>query len=189
MIENENADKESIMEKEKIFKKHDNRNDLAGEYVFGDIGQAVLFLVFLVVWITDSFFITYSVFITDHVALYIRIPLSIIVIGISGYLAKSGLTIVFAEVREEPTVIRKGVFHMVRHPIYLGAILFYLTFLIFSFSIMATFVWIITASFYLYLCKHEEKLLLEKYGKDYEDYISEVPMLIPWTKKKKTYKL
>ena len=176
------------MEKEKIFKKHDNRKDLAGEHVFGDIGQAVLFFIFLIVWVMDSFFIKYSILISDPISLYIRIPLSIVIICISGYLAKSGLTIVFAEVREKPVVIRKGVFSIVRHPIYLGAILFYVSLLIFSFSIIATFIWLMIVIFYVYLCKHEERLLIDKYGKDYEAYMSEVPMLIPRIKKKRIYK-
>jgi len=172
------------MKKEKIFKRHENRKDLAGEHILGDIGQAILLLVFLVVWITDSFFMKYSILISEHVSIYIRFPLSIIIIFIAGYLAKSGLTIVFAEVREEPIVIRKGVFSIVRHPIYLGAILFYFGLLIFSFSIIATFIWIMIMSFYFYLSKHEEKLLIEKYGKEYEEHISEIPMLIPLIKKK-----
>ena len=167
------------MEKEKIFKRHENRKDLAGEYVFGDIGQVIFLLIFLVVWITDSFFIKYSILASDYFSLYIRIPLAVIVLSIAIYLAKQGLTIVFAEVREEPMVIRKGVFSIVRHPIYLGAILFYPALLIFSFSLVAAFIWVGVILFYFYLCKHEEKLLIEIFGKDYEKYKSETPMLIP----------
>ncbi|MCK5312149.1 MAG: isoprenylcysteine carboxylmethyltransferase family protein [Desulfobacteraceae bacterium] len=167
------------MEKEKIFKKHENRNDLAGEHTFGDIGQVIFLLIFLIVWITDSFFIKYSILTSDYISLYIRIPLAIIVLSIGIYLAKQGLTIVFAEVREEPIVIRKGVFSIVRHPIYLGAILFYPVLLIFSFSLIAAFTWVGVILFYIYLCKHEEKLLIEIFGKEYEKYKSEIPMLIP----------
>jgi len=76
-------------------------------------------------------------------------------------------------------VIRKGVFSIVRHPIYLGAILFYLAMLVFSFSLVAAFIWVGVIIFYFYLCKHEEKLLTEIFGKDYEKYKSEIPMLVP----------
>lgn len=167
------------MEKEKIFKKHEGRKDLAGEHAFGDIGQVILLIIFLIVWIADSFFIKFSIMTSDYFSIYIRIPIALIVLFIAVYLAKQGLTIVFAEVRENPIVIRKGVFSVVRHPIYLGAILFYPTLLILSFSLAATIVWVAVIIFYSYLCKHEEKLLIETFGQDYEKYKSEVPMLIP----------
>ena len=174
------------MEKEKIFdrKLHSNRQDLAGEHVFGDLGQIILFIIFLAVWTTNSFFINYPTFISKYIPLFVRIPLSIIILIISGYLAKAGLNIVFGEIREEPDVITKGVFGVVRHPIYLGSILLYLGLLTFTFSIMATVIWIIIVVFYYFISKHEEKLLLKKFGEKYEDYIKDVPMLIPRIKRK-----
>ncbi len=167
------------MEKEKIFKKHDDRNDLAEGHPYADLGQAILLLVFLVVWITDSFFVKYSILFSDYSFLFIRIPLAMAVLFIAVYLAKQGLSFVYSEVRNKPSVIRKGVFGIVRHPVYLGAILLYPVFLLVSLSIIATLIWIIVILFYCYLCKYEEKQLLKKYGKEYEIYVTEVPMLFP----------
>ena len=79
---------------------------------------------------------------------------SIIILFSSGYLAKKGLNIVFGEIREEPGVIRKGVFGIVRHPIYLGSILFYLGLLTLTFSIIATIIWIFIIAFYCLIAKH-----------------------------------
>ena len=158
---------------------HENRNNLAGEHVLGDLGQIIFFVIFLLVWITDSFFVKYSTQFFEYALLYIRIPLAIVILIIAGYLAKEGLTTVFSEVREEPIVIRKGVFSVVRHPIYLGAILFYLSLLAVFFSTVAVFIWGVIILFYIYLCKHEEKLLIEKFGSDYEQYKLETPMLLP----------
>ena len=173
------------MKEEKILnrKRHKNRNDLAGEHIVGDLGQLILFILFLAVWITDSFFLHYSDFIAKYIPLYIQLPVSIIILISSGYLARAGLHIVFIEVRDEPTVIRKGVFSIVRHPIYLGAILLYLGLIILTFSLFSTIVWIIIIAFYYFLSRHEEKLLLEKFGKEYEQYMEDVPMLIPGIKK------
>jgi protein-S-isoprenylcysteine O-methyltransferase Ste14 len=167
------------MEKEKIFKKHENRKDLAGEHALGDLGQIIFLVIFLGVWITDSFFVKYSTQFSEYAPLYIRIPLAIVILIIAGYLAKKGLTTVFAEVREKPIVIRNGVFSVVRHPIYLGAILFYLSLLAVFFSIVSIFVWVVIILFYIYLCKHEEKLLIAKFGSSYEQYKLETPMLLP----------
>ncbi|MCK5573513.1 MAG: isoprenylcysteine carboxylmethyltransferase family protein, partial [Bacteroidetes bacterium] len=72
-----------------------------------------------------------------------------------------------------------GVFSVVRHPIYLSAILFYVALLVASLSILAFVIWIVTVLFYITISRHEEKLLTERFGKDYENYMKEVPMLFP----------
>ena len=174
------------MEKEKIFdrKRHAHRQDLAGEHLLGDSGQLLLLCIFLAAWIIDSFFFKYSTFISKYIPLFVKIPLSVIILFTSGYLAKKGLNIVFGEIRESPNVIRKGVFGIVRHPVYLGSILFYMGLLTLYFSIIATIIWIFIIAFYCFIARHEEKLLLEKFGKDYEEYMREVPMLIPRIKRK-----
>jgi len=60
-------------------------------------------------------------------------------------------------------VINKGVFRFVRHPMYLAAILLYLSFLIFKLSLAALLVWIVSLLFYHLIARHEEKLLLDYY--------------------------
>ena len=155
------------------------REDLAGEYRLGDAGQIILFLIFTALWVYDSFFVHYSIIITNHIPLYVKLPLSIIVLAVSGYFAKAGLNIIFGEKRENPEVVKKGVFGVVRHPIYLGSILLYLGLLLFSFSVIAAVVWVVIIIFYYYISRHEEKLLIEKYGEEYKKYMNEVPMLIP----------
>ena len=162
----------------------DERKDLAGEHTFSDTGQLLLLFIFLTAWIVDSFVFSYSTFISEYIPLYAKIPLSVILLVSAGYLARTGLKIVFGEIREEPSVIRKGVFGIVRHPIYLGSILLYLGLLVLTFSIIAIAIWILIIAFYYFISKHEEKLLLEKFGKDYEKYKKVVPMLIPRIRRK-----
>jgi protein-S-isoprenylcysteine O-methyltransferase Ste14 len=87
--------------------------------------------------------------------------------------------IVFGEKREEPGVIRKSVFSVVRHPIYLSEMLLYLGLLMISLSLAATFILFIAILFMHYISKHEERLLLERFGDDYKQYIRDVPMWIP----------
>lgn len=164
-------------------KRHKERPDLAGEHKSGDLYQIIFLIIFLAVWITDSFLFHYSDFLLKYIPLYIRLPLGIITLIISGYLAKSGLKIVFDEVRDEPCVIRKGVFNVVRHPIYLGSILLYLGLLILTMSIGAIAVWVIILGFYHYISKYEEKLLTEKFGDEYRKYMQEVPMWLPRIRK------
>ena len=103
---------------------------------------------------------------------------------ISGILAKYGLGIVFGEVRDKPEIIEKGVFKIVRHPIYLGSILLYLGLTILTCSIASAVLWILIVIFYYYISKYEEKLLLNEFGEEYKNYMKRVPMLIPMKFKK-----
>jgi protein-S-isoprenylcysteine O-methyltransferase Ste14 len=93
------------------------------------------------------------------------------------------LSIVFGEIREDSTVIRKGVFNWVRHPIYLSEILLYLGMLLISISLAAGVVWLMAIAFLHYISRHEEKLLLARFGEAYEQYMQEVPMWIPRLRK------
>lgn len=160
-------------------KHHGMREDLAGEHVLGDAVQIILFVIFLTVWIVDSFFIRYSTFVSGYIPLFVKIPFATVILCIGGYLAKAGHDIIFKEVREEPCVVTRGVFGRVRHPLYLAAILFYLGLLLFTFSIIAGIVWIVIIIFYNYIARYEEKLLIEKFGEDYEKYMRRVPRWIP----------
>lgn len=161
-----------------------HRDDLTGEHRLGDLGQLFLLLIFLTVWITDSFIFHYSTFLSKLIPLPIRLLLTFFVLWPSWYLAKNGLKIVFGEVRSKPGVIRKGVFNIVRHPIYLGCILFYLALVIGTFSLVSLAVLLIIICFYTLISRYEEKLLRKRFGKEYDEYLNEVPMLIPEIKKR-----
>lgn len=164
-------------------KRNEDRDDLAGEHALGDLGQIVLLIIFLTTWIVDSFIINYSTFLSISIAPIIRISLSIIVFFLSLYLARKSLKIVFGETRQEPGVIVKGPFKLIRHPIYVSAVLFYLGLLLLSPSILAAIIWIFIMVFYYFISRYEERLLLEKFGDAYAEYMKKVPMFIPRLKK------
>ncbi len=166
-------------EKGHLRKSHQHRSDLTGEYAFGDMGQLILLVVFLVVWIADSFVFKYSTFLTQYVSNYIRVPIALIILTISGLLAGFGLNTVFGKTREEPQVITTGVFSIMHHPIYLGSILLYLGFILLSLSLLSVLVWILIIVFYYMISRYEEKLLTQRFGSAYEEYKKKVPMLLP----------
>ena len=159
---------------------HANRPDLAGEHKAGDAGQLILLIIFLAVWILDSFLLNFSTFLADDIAWYFRAIPGVIFLTVSGYLAWAGLRIVFGEKREKPEVITKSVFSIVRHPIYLACILFYLGMICMSLSLVSAGLWILIITFYWYISRHEERLLLELFGSEYEEYRKKVPMLFPF---------
>ena len=87
-------------------KTHHRRGDLTGEHTAGDAGQIVLACLFAATWIADTFFFKLTTFPNQDVPLYARIPCGVVWLALSGYLARTGLSIVFGEEREKPGVIR-----------------------------------------------------------------------------------
>jgi len=166
-------------------KGHEDRKDLAGEHSIGDIGQLLLLILFLAGWLVDKDLLHFSELFTPTVSIYLRVLLSLPVFLLAFFFARSGLKTVFVEERKELAVIKTGAFSIVRHPIYLGAILLYLGFIIISLSIISFCIWLIIILFYYFISRYEEKLLIDKLGSQYEDYMNEVPMFIPRPFKKK----
>jgi protein-S-isoprenylcysteine O-methyltransferase Ste14 len=168
-----------MVSKEVRTKAQNKRDDLTGEHAFGDAGQIILACLFVGTWIADTFFFQYTTFLNRYIPLGARIPSGFLLFIPSVYLARTGLAIVFGDKREKPAVIRKSVFGIVRHPVYLSEILFYLGLLMLSLSLAAAGVWVVTIVFLHYISKYEEKLLLARFGDDYAKYMQEVPMWLP----------
>jgi protein-S-isoprenylcysteine O-methyltransferase Ste14 len=167
-------------------KGYHNRPDLVGEHKTGDTGQLVLLVIFLIVWIMDSFIFKFSSPpYGKYIPFYLRAIVSLIVLITAWIMARKGLKIIFGEKRDKPTLINYSVFKIVRHPIYLSAILLYLGLIILTFSVASFIVWIITIIFYFYISRYEEKILINEFGEEYKEYMKEVPMLLPCIFKKK----
>lgn len=166
-------------------KTHEHREDLAGEHKLGDIGQIILLIVFIIGLLADRFVLHFSLLLVQFLPFYLRVLISLPFFVFSFYLARFGLKTIFGEQREELVVIKSGVFSIVRHPIYLASILVYLGFIVISLSIIAFCIWIIIVLFYYYISRYEEKILLDKLGSQYGEYMREVPMFVPCFRKKK----
>lgn len=161
------------------------RRDLCGEHPLGDAGQLVLAFLFFAAWVADTSVLEYTTWLNRYVPLAIRIPFGVVLLVVSGYLATMGLSIVFGEKREEPGVISRSVFGIIRHPIYLSEIVLYLGLLVISLSLAAAVVWGIAILFLHYISRYEERLLLSRFGEEYAQYMREVPMWIPRLRKKR----
>ncbi|MFC2079550.1 methyltransferase family protein [Candidatus Bipolaricaulota bacterium] len=158
---------------------HRQRSDLLAEHPWGDAGQLVLAILFLVVWAVDTFLLHYTTFVNAHVLLGLRIAVGIVNILVAFYMARSSQRIVFGTVREPPEIIREGVYGIVRHPMYLSEILLGLGLLLFSLSLAAAAVWVLAIGFLHIIARYEERQLLAHFGDDYREYMREVPMWLP----------
>jgi protein-S-isoprenylcysteine O-methyltransferase Ste14 len=165
--------------------RHDDRPDLAGEHPFGDMGQMVFLILFLIIWIIDSFFIRFSFRVPYLIPLAVRIGLSLFIALLGFILAKKGHDIIFGEIREIPAVVSKGVFGMMRHPLYTAALLFYIALIVATRSFLAIIVFAGILAFYNYIARYEESRLIDRFGEEYRAYIREVPRWFPRIRKRK----
>jgi len=161
-------------------KKHDSEQ--TGEHTAGDAGQLIIFILFMAAWLSDSF-LYYSNFLNQYIPLYIKIPVAVILLALSVYMAVTGMRLVFGKNRQSG-VIRSSVFRFVRHPIYLAEILLYFGLLMFNISLAAMIVWVAGIVFLNYISRYEEKLLLARFGEDYRRYMKETGMWVPRIHKK-----
>lgn len=160
-------------------KKHHNRPDLTGEHPYGDAGQLILLITFVVTIVLNSFILDYYDPLRNAIPLLIRIILGASLLIISLYLSAVSLQIVFGERHENSVVFQRKVYSRVRHPMYLGSILCFLAFAIVFPSLPATIMFTVIVLFYNHIAKYEEKLLINKFGKRYRLYMERVPRWIP----------
>jgi len=156
----------------------EGRDDLVGEHPWGDAGQLFLAVLFFVIWFGDQL-LGYTTFLNDVVPLFIRIPVGGLILILAGYLSTVSMRIVFGEKRETPHVIRKSIFGVIRHPMYLSEVLLYLGLLLVSLSLASGAVMLIAVAFLHYISRHEERRLIGRFGDAYRQYMRDVPMWIP----------
>ena len=140
-----------------------------GEHPYGDAGQIILLVVFMAVWIADSFFLRRTTFLAGGTPLSIRLVICGLLTVIGVLLARSGHRVV--EHPERPDhVVQSGAFRYVRHPLYLASILFYFSLLVSTVSIACALLLIVIVVFYNYIAKYEEILLMRRFGEEYARY-------------------
>ena len=149
-----------------------------GEHPFGDAGQLIFLFLFLVAWVVDSFLLCKSTFLSEHVPLYIRLAIMALSLITAIYLFRSGHVVVSHDNR--PTgVVSTGAFRYVRHPLYLGSMLFYLGLVVSTVSLFSLVLLVMIFIFYNHIASYEERLLLEKFGDNYEMYKKKTGKWVP----------
>jgi protein-S-isoprenylcysteine O-methyltransferase Ste14 len=140
-----------------------------GEHPFGDVGQLILLALFLIVWVGDSFFLHKSTFLSDSIPLFIRVVTLVLSLMTAAFLFRSGHVV--ASHNHRPTdVVSTGAFRFVRHPLYLGCILFYFGLAVSTVSLFSLALLVLIFVFYNYIARYEEKLLFQKFGERYNSY-------------------
>lgn len=150
-----------------------------GEHPRGDLGQLILLAVFLAVWILDSFVLGFSTLRASILPLVIRLALAGVLFLGSLALAHKGHLVVSDEVRREGRLVREGPFARVRHPLYLAAVLFYVSLVVATLSLASAALLGAILAFYDVIATYEEGFLVRKHGDAYRAYQRKVPKWVP----------
>lgn len=76
-------------------------------------------------------------------------------------------------------LVTDGVYAYVRHPQYTGLMLVIIGFLIQWPTLLTVLMAPILIGAYVHLSHHEEKIMLQRFGQSYQDYIDRLPMFFP----------
>ncbi len=119
------AEKKTLLQKPSHW-NHDHRKDLCEEHPYGDAGQIIAIILFLIIWALDSFIFKVSTAYANFIPLTIRLVLAALCFLVAFYIAWKSHQVIFEEFRDPPRVIDTGLFSIVRHPLDLSVLLIYL---------------------------------------------------------------
>lgn len=148
--------------------KHHEEDELP----HGHLLQLSCFVLFLAVWFLDSFVFNYSTFLVGYVPWLVRLALALCVLVIG--LAVMEMAHSHLHSMKSGKLMTTGIYGHVRHPLYLGTLLLYLPFTLWSFSLLSLAPWLIAVVAYNKMANYEEQVLTKRFGKEYVDYKKKV---------------
>ncbi|MHA1884943.1 MAG: methyltransferase family protein [Promethearchaeota archaeon] len=158
---------------------HLHENRLGNEAPHSHLLQGGSLVIFALVWILDSLIFTFSIFLSFYIPFLFRIILFGIIIIIAIVFIQISQKILFNQPENKDELITEGIFGHVRHPLYLGVLLIYLSFIFLSISLISLVVWVIILLIYDRLATFEEKELEKIYKQEYLEYKDKIPKWIP----------
>jgi protein-S-isoprenylcysteine O-methyltransferase Ste14 len=158
------------------------RHGLGSEHPLCDRIQLLMLILFFAVWGIDSlsfFMFGYSTVVFDALAFPVFFAGTLVFLCLSFYLVSKSHKAVLEQVHDPPRLVDSGVYAWVRHPMYLGILLFCLAFLFISFSLVSLVIWVAFFVFYDRMATYEERSLTEILGEQYTSYQKRVSKWLP----------
>jgi protein-S-isoprenylcysteine O-methyltransferase Ste14 len=158
------------------------RHGVGLEHPLCDRVQLVMLILFFAVWGIDSlsfFVFGYSTVVFEALAFPVLFAGTLVFLCLSFYLVSKSHKAVLEQVHDPPELVDSGIYAWVRHPMYLGIMLFCLAFLFISVSLVSIVIWIGFFIFYDRMATYEEKSLIEILGEPYLVYQKRVSKWFP----------
>jgi len=167
-----------------VAKTSKRRTGLGSEHPYCDRIQNTMIILFLAIWGIDSFIMNYSTFLVGLVPLSLRMILSILSLGTGAYFASRSHSLALHETDDRPKLADSGVYSLVRHPMYLGTLVFFLGFFFAVPSVLSLGVLAVFFVFYDTMATYEENDLIRRLGENYAAYTRRVPKWFPRFRRK-----
>jgi protein-S-isoprenylcysteine O-methyltransferase Ste14 len=158
------------------------RQGLGSEHPLCDRIQLIMVVLFFVSLGLDSlthFIFRYSTVVFEAVSFPAFLIGMILFLCLGLYLISKAHKVVLDEDHTQLKLVDSGVYAVVRHPIYLGTLLFCLSFLFISFSLLSIGIWIAFFIFYDRMATYEERSLIQILGEEYIAYQKRVGKWFP----------
>lgn len=164
------------------------RAGLGSEHPCCDLIQLAMLVLYFAVLGIDSlshFIFGVSTVLADFASFPLLFLPAIFSWSLGIYLALKSHEAVFGATVSQRKLIDSGVYSLVRHPMYLGILLFCLGFLFIMLSLLSFGVWIVFFTFYDKMATYEEKELTRILGEEYINYQKRVSKWLPtWQRRK-----
>ena len=157
------------------------KNGLGSEHPLCDRIQLLMVISFFVVWSADSlsYFFGYSTVILEISIFPVLLSGTLLFLFLSLYLVLKCHKAVLEQVQDPPQFVDSDIYAWIRHPLYLGVLLFCLSFLFISVSLVSIGIWIAFFVIYDRMATYEEKSLIALLGEQYISYQKKVSKWIP----------
>jgi protein-S-isoprenylcysteine O-methyltransferase Ste14 len=159
-----------------------NKVMLGSEHPLCDKVQPTMLILFFVVWGVDTlsyFLFRVSTVLTGLTSFPLLLFPAILSLAFGTYLALKSHKAVFPKTTGQPRLIESGVYSWIRHPMYLGTLLFCLGFFFAMVSLLSLGVLIVFFVFYDKMATYEENDLIRVLGEEYVAYQRRVPKWCP----------
>ena len=141
--------------------------------------HALLPIIFIVIWVLDSWILLISVWLNEFVPSILRLILFITILGLAFIIIVLAHKTLFDHNGPSDTLLTSGILGHVRNPLYLGILLIYVAVLFLSISIISIVLFIIIFLIYNWMVNFEEKKLEKIFSNEYLEYKKKVPKWIP----------
>ncbi len=155
------------------------RHGIGDEHPQAHVIMIFCAILFITIWILDSFLFHISIGLTKNNNLLLRLVLFLFITILSVKLGMSSHKDIFDHPKDSSSLVTNGVFSYIRHPMYLSILLIKLAFVLLTMSLVSIIPWVISVLLYDKVASYEERELEKILGKEYVEYKKKVSRWIP----------
>jgi protein-S-isoprenylcysteine O-methyltransferase Ste14 len=145
--------------------------------------QGFMPIFFTIIWVLDSFVFGISTVLNAYIHISIRIILFVSFLCFALFVMKISHDTLFKDHEPSKSLITSGILGYIRHPLYFGIQLIYISLIWLSLSLISIGIFIIIFLVYNWMVNQEDKILKELFGQEFDDYKHKVGKWLPKLKK------